>query len=396
MNLERAQRSVTAWGDGWVSWLCALPVPALAIVTLLYVATVNGIWLIPNIDHQWMMSRDLTVNPFADDRGPEYLLTSYLLPVIAHALGLSASITAFAVASAIVLLSGYVAAVIAVRHRFGDDVTRVLLFAFACLPISNILATFIGASDALVWSLTTLIVACRAPALRCVLAVLLAVSHREQSGLILAFLSLVLPLIEDDRPAWPALAALWAGCAAGVLLLALHFWWHGFVIVSTRWGVVRDIAPLQMAVNPLRQAAMTAVSLFAVYWPAVMLMLIGVWQHDRRAARRFVACWVTSLAVIVLTVDQTRVFAVLSWPAVMVLVVLTMREPANRGTLTRLSAWLVIIGLILPRPILFNGQVHSSALLATAGYVTEMLGLTHWMGNVNRPRLAPFRVRWEP
>ena len=47
----------------------------------------TGVWVIPNIEGSFVISRDLTRNPFSDPNA-HYLMWSFLGPVLAHLLSI--------------------------------------------------------------------------------------------------------------------------------------------------------------------------------------------------------------------------------------------------------------------------------------------------------------------
>ncbi|MDQ1519154.1 MAG: hypothetical protein QOI55_227, partial [Actinomycetota bacterium] len=106
--------------------------------------------------------------------------------------------------------------------------------------------------------------------------------------------------------------------------------------------------PLRHFVDQLRHGGgLLVISAFAAWWLFIVLVGKRAWNRDRRVVAALAAAIAVVATVTVLTVDQTRVFAVLSWP----LVVWSLRwsvDNLGRDVVRRAAACCLILGLAYP------------------------------------------------
>jgi hypothetical protein len=121
-----------------------------------------------------------------------------------------------------------------------------------------------------------------------------------------------------------------------------------------------------------RQAATSApvlvVSLFAAWWIFVIVIAREVWVRDRRLALGLAVAVGVVLGIMVFTDDETRVFALLSWP-IMLWTIRWAVANLRPDHLKRVALWCLLVGLLVPfRLDIYEGHEvglrGTSALLA--------------------------------
>jgi hypothetical protein len=371
----------------WPFWLLALLVLGANILT-------QGVWMVPNLDVVYLMARDVTRDPYPGSI-MQFLFSSYLMPLVAYGVGLNKSPAQYFVLCALVLLIGLALGFGLLRRRFGDETARMVMLLFGATPLINVLLTWIGYGDPLTVALPMLLMALPSPVLRLPVSFLLAIAHFEQGVVIVALICALLPFIDADqtvRRRWLSVAAMVVGLAAGRIAMELYFQMHNFQIENTRSTLVfAKVGVLRFLSDTARYPLVLLFSVMNVSWLAWLLIVVGSWRSDRRLFFVLVLGLGLCLGATVVTLDQTRVAAILTWPLVVGAVIVAARDIDGRALLKKLAVACFLLGIVVPRVIVWEGKIHTSSASFTGMLITDTLGLSNFIDQSKSWwRITPF------
>ena len=171
---------LTAWGLG------------AAAIALLH----NRVWATPNLAFFSTIAKDLGTNPFAGSAVEgDYLLTNLLGPAVARALG-QTDPAAYARLHLLAFVALTSLAVALAARRFGYPVARALVVLLAAAPATTVVMQWLGQPDAFTIPLALLLVIVASTPARIVVAILLGLAHAEQGAGIALVAALVAVLID--------------------------------------------------------------------------------------------------------------------------------------------------------------------------------------------------------
>jgi hypothetical protein len=283
----------------------------------------------------------------------QWQLWSPIGPIVARLLAIH-SVGGFTALHACVIVTGFVVLVVGVRRTRGSLAMRVVVVAFVALPISVVLQSWTGSYDAWVFTFSTLIVVCGSRQVALLAGLGLALANFEQGLVIVALLTLI---------AWTRTEGSVARCAAsavglGVGRLALGFWLHAHGVRHGRLDVVRHDGVPYLASVAGRHWELLGLGLLGTGLPLVA----AIASSRRRECLLTLAVLGVAVAAMLVSTDETRVFALVTWAPLLALAIgTTVRSPARMGSMLAptiaLSAfvpgWFVWFG----RPALAQWQV---------------------------------------
>lgn len=298
--------------------------------------------------------RYIASDPFTQlVHGPgEYLYGSPIGPLVAHALGVGVDPYAFRAVQTLVLIASIVGTAYLVRTWAGDVAGRLFVVAWFCSPLANVHVTWIGQPDPITMAAATFVTV--GPTWACIAGgMLLGFNHFEQGVFIVAAALILRQFVRRDGFRFGLCAG--AGLAAGRALLAVY---HNASNITVTTGRIDYFADLGFgdyfrAWGPNLPALIFSVH--GVLWVAVVAMLRNIQPRPRNAV---IVVQVGLLAPVLLTLDVTRVYALITWPIVMVCVMWAASQPE-----TQIRRWAVLLAgtsLVVPRVIVAGGVVVSS------------------------------------
>ena len=400
MNIVRTASQLKTRFDRSVEGLFNLPFWLLAVVVLGANILTQGVWMVPNLDSVYLMARDITQNPYPHSV-LQILLSSFLMPLIAYAFGLNTSPAEYFTLCSIVLVVGMAVSFGSLRRRYGDETTRIVVLLFGATPLINVLLTWIGYGDPLTFTLTTLLLALPAPGFRVLTGALLAIAHFEQGAVILIFLCGLLPFLDkEQRHRWLSIGMMIAGFVVGKIAIDLFFQMYHFQIATTRSSLVFEkVGIVRFLTDTIRFPLVLLFSVLNVTWVPWLLIFVASFHYCRRWFAVLGVGMVICLTVMIFTLDQTRVAAILTWPLLVGAVIVAVREIENRVLLRQLAAACFLLGMIVPRVIVWEGQVHTSAASFTVMMISDWAGGTHFIDQSvpywrNAPFVGPKPIDW--
>jgi hypothetical protein len=241
----------------------------------------------------------------------QWELWSPLGPIVARILGIH-SVDGFVVLHLAAVLLGVGILVTQVRRRHGSIAMRAATVAFVALPVSVVVQAWLGSYDAWVFLLTTSVVVTRSRTVAVGAGFALAFANFDQGAVILTLLAVVACIRPHGSLIRYAVAA--AGLLAGRLALGAWLGHHG--VRSGRPDVVSHLGVRYL------------VSVAGRHWLLLLLSLVGaavplLWSvasGGRRQALAVLVVLLVSAGPMLLATDETRVFALTSWPPLLALI----------------------------------------------------------------------------
>ena len=325
---------------------------ALGLVWLVLVKV--GIWVFPFVYRRFELARDPFTNPYAVPES-DYVLSSWLGPFLAWLLGVR-DFEAF-VAFQFVLALGFVALFgwLAAR-RLPPDLARTATVLFVLLPVSATPFFWVGVDGLTLLLLLAALAAAPRVALVFAFGLLAGVEHFEQAlvgtAALCGAVALGRPLGASSSVPLRACVALLAGVVAGRLVLAGVFHAAGLHARVDRldWLLLGLDG---MVGHFLANAHVVLWSALGVGW----LVALRFADRGRRALPFFLALAGLCLMMVV-TNDQTRVVAVVTFPLIYV------HWLSDRDFLASLGrtevAGLFGLWVLVPWTWTWNGMVETS------------------------------------
>lgn len=373
---------------GW--WLVSL------VVALLH----NGLWATPNLGFVALIARNPGSNPFGEGLAGDYLLTDVSLTRLAWLTGQTQP-HEVARLHLVVLLVAWAATVALARLRFGHRSARTLTVLLAASPLVTVSMQWLGQPDPLTGACGIAMVLVRRSRSVVALGVLAGITHPEQALFMAATAGLVrcfLPptpgpagsgaptsATPDPGPppgaGWSSRVAGWAASVSvavgGVLAgwLAVQLWFAlADITLSTPRSDYLDYGLSAFAEHHLTHPAGLLWTLWGPLW-LVIIGVVAVESRRRGDARRAWAVMAVlallALAPVFVTLDETRVYAVITAPllaAAAAWIPRSVKDPA----LAAASAVLLVLTAALP-----------------GGFAT---GTTSWRPQLDTPAMAAFLV----
>lgn len=308
-------------------------------VTSVLVALVhNGLWATPNLGFMAHIAQNPGTNPFPESLPGDYLLSGLSMPSLASILGQTEP-HQVARLHLIVLLFSWAGVVGLALHRFGYRVARNLTVLLAAAPVVTVSMQWLGQPDPLTAMCGLAMVLVRRRWAVLAFGVLAGLTHPEQAIFMALTAGVVRALLPSELsgPQVPAPAvterqrltstALSVTAAVGGVLLGrfvtqLWFWVTDITINVPRSEYI-DSGIATFWDHHTQQPAVLVWSLWGPLWLAVFAVVV-LRLSDRSGAEGTVgarrAAWgmsVLALAALVpvfLTLDETRVYAVLTAP----------------------------------------------------------------------------------
>jgi hypothetical protein len=235
------------------------------------------------------------------------------------------------------------------------------LVAFLATPLSNILLS-VGAQDPFTFLFASMAVLFESPLLAVVAGAGLAASHLEVG--IFTVVAVTVLRVLDDRPLRPATAM---GLVGGLLATAgavVGYEHHAGVGLSARASFIHRTGLRVLLGDFLDELPTWLFSTFGAFWLFAVVTCSRWWAL--RTVRALAVLATGAGLVTVVTLDETRVFALLTWPLVLWLTLLAVRR-LEPGTLRRLTALTFLAALVLPRIIVFEGR-------PAVSYASDLIG----------------------
>ena len=330
-----------------------------------------GLWLVPSIEHIVAMSADLRRVMVPD--GMHWIYGSFLGPVLAHVLGLTDRPIAFGALNLAIAVAAFIGCGMAIERRFGKEYCVLYGLLFAAAPISNPLFNWLGYADAVTFAMFTAIVISRAPWVCFLLAIAMAWNHFEQSLAFLAIYVLFAHTAGFLKQEQSKLLAVGAAIVLTKTALTLYFTHAGMELQMSRFSYSVDHPDRlrHLLINFLSNPLVLAWSLFSGAW-----LYIWTFFREGSAAANVKKAALLSLLVCLVPVfvvaDATRVFAMLSWPVLLLTILKPV--PAWWATCRKAVFSSMCIAALIPQIIVWDGWIYSSATLHTAYFAKR-----YWM-----------------
>jgi hypothetical protein len=368
---------LSAWLDRATNWLFQLGFGKFLSLLMFFAIVRNGLLFVPNIE----LVRIISLNPshcpdmLRQSQGSYYLLTSFLGPILAWALGANRNYFHLALMHLGFFVLLFLLILYQTRRALGDTFARCVTIAFAVLPISTTVFTWLGNSDTFTCLLGSALLVFRSPIILLIIGLLQGLNHFEQGVFIILFAILAQWIVRSEWKEIRATRQLWA--VAGLLLGrgGLYAWliWHDFPISYDRLDWVRDLG-LPAFYNVLANTPAIIFSLFNVFWGFVLLLGVVASQKRLAAFLGFLVLFMASLIPASLTLDVTRVFALISWPIVMVFLLwsLSFNQDSTALVCKALTAVLAA-GVLIPPLMIWHGRLYSGVLFYTLRWAFELV-----------------------
>jgi len=326
----------------------------------------NGLWATPNLAAMSRIADNLGGNPFDAGVGPDYLLGSVSLPVLARLTNQTAP-HHYARLHLLVLLVATAAVTALAKRRIGYRAARNLTVLVAVSPAMTVSMHWLGQPDPLTMALGMGMVLVRRRETAFVLAVIAGLTHPEQAIFMALVAAGVRPMLEESRngepPAWieqlrsTALGGLWSvgGVILGRAITEVYFQLADIVVHRPRteyltFGIRRFFD------FHTQQPLGLLYTLWGPLWlviATVAVVRIARRGRDGVAARRWMTFGVLAVLALVpvaVTLDETRVYAVITAPLLVGAAVALDREfGRSRDRLVSVSAAaLLAIALVAP------------------------------------------------
>lgn len=340
----------------WDAWLRRIPTPVYLTLLLAALVVHTGVWAMPNYGLTAMQVADPFGNPFGPTHEADYLLGTWFVWFVTWLIGIAGPrrTVLFTIGLAVVFLA---AGVTVIRARVSPEHRRLAWLLFFALPAAGAPLYWAGGDSMTLLLMVLALAVVDRPLLAVLPGIALGMQHSEQGlvGLlgvgVLVLLRWVLGR-HDRRLGW---FVVWWG--AGIVLgrFALRGIWAvcGVDPQNSRFQAAGH-SLVKFVFQFLGHPGVIVWSGLGVVWLVVALLWQGAW---RTYTPLVVACLVV-LATIPVVEDQTRVFAIVAFPVVMLGLVTDERALTDLpgwiiGALA--LAWLAVPWIWVWRGIVFDG-----------------------------------------
>jgi len=269
--------------------------------------------------------------------------------------------------------------IIIVRHQHGDFIARSVLLIFCLSPISNVLFTWLGSPDILTTLFSMMIVVFwNNSIVLLVSAFLLGINHPEQGLITLVLLTIVSFVIRKKAETVKFALIGLGSLVLGKLLVQWYFDSHNFAIVFTRVSYISITGLFEYAKATFSNPFALLFSLYNVLIIFISIYILYFWKKDKMPLA-FVIHSLLASSVILITLDQTRVFSILTFPALLLLVLspsFQCLESGEKEFFKNILTISLLAGIVVPRFVVWDGNIYYSAYQNLIGFFHDhVLGL---------------------
>jgi len=201
----------------------------------------------------------------------------------------------------------------------------------------------------------TVVVLFESPWLALVAGAGLAVSHLEVG--IFTIVMVIVSRVLDGRPTkLTTIAALIGGIAAGTVGLELYEH-HAGISAEARASFIKQAGIRTLLTDFFDELPTWLFSTFNVFWLFLVCLYGRIWRN--KVTRAAIAFALVAGLVTTVTLDETRVFALLTWPLVLWLAVHATRT-FDAKLVRRVTALTFVAAVVVPRVIVFEGHASVS------------------------------------
>ncbi len=343
---------------------------ALAIALLVQ----NGLSNVPNIRDQMEVAQSFRTNRLAG-QDTEYLLSSYLQPLAGRAFGAVWDWRVYFVFCLAVSAALWAGLFVFFRRLFGSGTSAAVVLAST--QFSTIAMQWVGMPDSLVVVLATAALVTASTPVVFVVAFLLPVAHREQ-GLAL------LPIVACGR--WVLangsfsaqrrqIGALVIGTIAGAASLSLFLRTLRPAIKLGREDFYSFRSLRGYLSGFVTHPFVSFYTVFGLTWLVVVYLLWMLWGENRQLAVAVGGMIVVAFSLAAVTLDFSRVASILSFPALVTLLAFTSNRHLGlfRRTQSRWLPLLLMLVLVCPRIVMWEGRIHSSLFVSDLHFVKNLV-----------------------
>ena len=367
-------------------YLFSLPFGKFCLFIYAFVFIQNGVWSVPNVETVRKMSQHLTENVLTPDI--QYLYSSFFGLFLGYVTGASKSHNAFLGIHLLSLTIGFFVLAYQIRKKYGDDLARIVILAFAAVPLCNVLTTWLGTSDVFVYIFGTALTIVGQPLLALLFSFLLGLSHFEQSCFIVLILvfwrTVLVDSLEVTRGKTMLIClSMISGVILAKLSLTSYFSLLDFNLVSNRISFAREFPLKTFMDNYFRNAGVTLFSFQNVFWIFVLALCLEAWKNYLRFFICIIATHALLMTVSMIVLDTTRNFTLMAWPSIILMCVIAEKKVLlPMDDMKSLITTVFLLNLIIPKLIVWEGKIHSSVT-----YFNFLKIIKCFDGNV----LTPFR-----
>jgi len=334
----------------------------LAVVCVLWLVK-TGIWTYPNPPALWAMAQNPFANPFTNP-DEEYVMWSWLSPWLAWLTGATTMPRLFALALAQAVAFTFLFVRVTL-NSLPRDLARTAIVLFAMLPVSTTAYYWVGYDSLTLLLMMAVLAFPAAPLVTLGAGLLLGMQHFEQGFLGAAGLSAALFL--SRRQGYPLpyglkfCLLLLGALVAGKLALVGLFRHYDIHVASGRMVWVREHLG-GLVSNFFLHAHAVVWSLLGLGWLAAARFA----EWGRRSLPFFLVLGALGLLAVV-TADQTRVVAIVTFPLLMAY---WLRNPDFLSRLARREVALVfILWAVMPMSWVWLGVQKWSVFPYDVAYV---------------------------
>lgn len=327
-------------------------ITALLFVILLFAAIVykGGIWYMPNIFNQYLVSANLMHKPLSGS-DPDYLYENYLEPLLFHLVGgegLGAYLL-FTLLTTLLFIALF--GVWLYRYYADEEEKRLFIILVPTLfPVFSYSLYWVG-MDGMTLMLLFLSTINYRNAFGIFFAVLLGMQHASQGVAAFALLLGSIAIGGRDFEELKSVGRILLAVVAGKILLAIWLHLNGIDIVMDRARIMRDY--LDAHIGYWRESYVAILySIFALAWPMILLYYRKLYPLIAASAVAFL--FVMSVA------DESRVAALILFPSTIYWIFMNRSLLLGIPRLFILS--LFVLNLLLPMLFVWEGQSYTSVL----------------------------------
>jgi hypothetical protein len=319
------------------------------VVLITFIKT--GIWYMPNINGWWPMSLNPFRNPFQDPIG-QYVFWNWLGPFLAWLLHIR-NPTSFMYFHLCFAVAFTVAFLLYIFLNFDERGARTALVLFVAFPASGMGYFWIGMDSITLALMMFILLSRNRPFVALLLGIALGMQHAEQGffayGAVVFALIFSYYYVAKTRGPFSIRWAVSAfvGVVLGKLVLIFLFRHLGIQITDRRYYFLHNYQMfLAMFYYHVQYICW---SFFGAAWFAVIKFA----ERGKASAGFLIS--VAGLMLLQFTVsDETRVFAMVSFPLVAVYLLLS--SDFLQSLSNQLVSWIFAIWLIVPLPYAWGGR----------------------------------------